>query len=49
MESYEKDLILDALKTTRDNRARAANLLDTTDRILAYKMKKYGIDPKNFR
>ncbi|HEY3135409.1 MAG TPA: sigma 54-interacting transcriptional regulator [Blastocatellia bacterium] len=49
VEAYERDLIQDALKTTRGNRARAVKLLDTTDRILAYKVKKYGIDSKRFR
>ncbi|MEW6734213.1 MAG: sigma 54-interacting transcriptional regulator [Acidobacteriota bacterium] len=48
VEAYEKDLIQDALKTTRGNRARAAKLLDTTERILGYKVKLYGIDPKRF-
>jgi Nif-specific regulatory protein len=47
--AFEKDVIQDALKTTRGNRARAAKLLDTTERILGYKTKKYGIDSKRFR
>lgn len=47
--AYEKDLIQDALKTTRGNRARAAKLLDTTERILGYKVQKYAIDCKRFR
>jgi Nif-specific regulatory protein len=49
VEAYEKDLIMDALKTTRGNRARAARLLDATERILGYKVKKYGIDCRRFR
>jgi Nif-specific regulatory protein len=49
VEEYEKDLIQDALKTTRGNRARAAKLLDTTERILSYKVGKYGIDCIRFR
>ncbi|MCI0488995.1 MAG: sigma 54-interacting transcriptional regulator, partial [Blastocatellia bacterium] len=49
VESYEKDLILDALKTTRGNLARAAKLLDTTERIMGYKVKKYAIDYRRFR
>ena len=49
VESYEKDLILDALKTTRGNRAKAARLLDTTERILGYKIKNYAIDSARFR
>jgi Nif-specific regulatory protein len=47
--AFEKDLIQDALKTTRGNRARAARLLDTTERILGYKVKKYEIDCRRFR
>jgi Nif-specific regulatory protein len=49
VETYEKDLIQDALKSTRGNRARAARLLDTTERILGYKVTKYAIDPRRFR
>jgi len=46
---YEKDLILDALKTARGNRARAARLLNSTERIVNYKVRKYRIDPRRFR
>jgi Nif-specific regulatory protein len=45
---FEKDLIQDALKSTRGNRAKAARLLDTTERVLNYKVKKYGVDVKRF-
>jgi len=47
--SFESDLIQDALKTTRGNRARAAKLLQTTERILGYKIQKYEIDCGRFR
>jgi len=47
--AFEKDLIQDVLKTARGNRARAARMLDTTERILGYKVKKYGIDCRRFR
>ena len=47
--SYEKDLIQDALKTTRGNCAKAARLLDTTERIINYKVRQYGIDSRRFR
>jgi Nif-specific regulatory protein len=47
--AYEKDLIQDALKTARGNRARAAKLLSTTERIIGYKVKKYGIVCERFR
>jgi Nif-specific regulatory protein len=46
---FERDLIQDALKTTRGNRAKAARLLDTTERILNYKVRGYGIDVRRFR
>jgi Nif-specific regulatory protein len=45
---FEKDLIQDTLKTTRGNRAKAARLLDTTERVLNYKVRKYAIDVKRF-
>ena len=35
--AFESNLIQDALKTTRGNRARAARLLGTTERIINYK------------
>jgi Nif-specific regulatory protein len=49
VESYERDLIQDALKTARGNKARAARLLDTSERILSYKARKYAIDGARFR
>ena len=47
--AYERDLIQDALKTTRGNRAKAARLLDTTERILNYKVKGHSIDVRRFK
>src|ERR1051326_6687656 len=47
--SYEKDIVIDALKTTRGNRAKAARLLATTERIINYKVHKYGIASERFR
>lgn len=47
--AYERDLILDALKSTRGNRAKAARLLSSTERIIGYKVKKYEIDCRRFR
>jgi Nif-specific regulatory protein len=47
--AYEKDLIQDALKTTRGNCAKAARLLDSTERIINYKVRQYAIDAKRFR
>jgi len=46
---FESNLIQDALKSSRGNRAKAARLLNTTERILRYKARRYGIDPRRFR
>ena len=47
--AYEKDMIMDALKTTRGNRSKAASLLRTTGRVINYKVRKYDIDIRRFR
>ena len=44
--SYEKDLIVDALKTTHGNQAKAARLLNTTKRIMNYKIKRHCIEAR---
>jgi len=44
LDAYEKDLVQDALKSARGNRAKAARLLHTTERILGYAVKRHGID-----
>ncbi len=49
VEAFEGDLIQDTLKSTRGNIAKAAIMLDSTERILGYKIRKYRIDPKRFR
>ncbi|MCG3194398.1 MAG: Nitrogen fixation protein VnfA [Thermoanaerobaculia bacterium] len=47
--AFEKDLILDSLKIARGNKARAARLLQTTERILSYKAAQLQIDPVRFK
>lgn len=47
--AFEKALIQDALKSNAGNIARTARVLDSTERILGYKIKKYGIDTMRFR
>ena len=42
--AFERDMIEDALKMARGNRARAARLLQATRRIVNYKIKQYNID-----
>ena len=47
--SYEMELIVAALKDAGGNQTRAAELLETTKRIIQYKVQKYGIDYRKFR
>jgi Nif-specific regulatory protein len=49
LDAYEKDLLLDALRAARGVRSRAARLLQTTDRIFNYKVRKHGIDCRRFK
>jgi len=49
VEAFERDMIIDTLKSTRGNVAKAAIMLDSTERILGYKIVKYEIDRKRFR
>jgi Nif-specific regulatory protein len=49
VENYEKNLIQDTLKTTRGNILKASKLLNSTERILGYKIKKYKIDTIRFK
>ena len=49
LKNYEKELIIDALKNSRGNMAEAARLLNTTERILSYSVKKLQINPKSYR
>jgi Nif-specific regulatory protein len=47
--AFEKDALQDALKSARGNRAKAARLLSTTERIFNYRVRKYGIDWRRFK
>jgi Nif-specific regulatory protein len=47
--TFERSIIEDALKSTRGNRAKDSRLLGTTERVMNYKVKKYGIDPSRLR
>ncbi len=48
VDAFERDLIRDALKTCRGNVSSAANMLQSTPRIIGYKVKKFGIDTKAY-
>jgi Nif-specific regulatory protein len=49
MDAFEKDALQDALKSARGNRAKAARLLGTTERIFNYRVRKYAIDWRRFK
>jgi len=49
IQNFEKELIIDALKNSRGNMAEAARLLNTSERIVSYTVKKLQINPKTYR
>jgi transcriptional regulator with GAF, ATPase, and Fis domain len=48
VEDFEKHIIVSALKRTRGNQAEAARQLGTTFRIFSSRVRKYGIDVREF-
>lgn len=49
VENFEKELIIEALKRNNGNQTRTAKDLDTSLRIINYKIHQYLIDPKNYK
>jgi Nif-specific regulatory protein len=49
VERFERELLIDALKTSRGNMRKAAAALRTTERIFGYKVRKYHISPKQYK
>ncbi|MDQ7781280.1 MAG: nif-specific transcriptional activator NifA [Desulfomonilaceae bacterium] len=49
LENVERDMIMDALKAARGNRAKAARDLGITERIMGLRVRKFGIDCRQFR
>jgi Nif-specific regulatory protein len=47
--NFERDIIIDALKSTQGNMAAAARLLATSERILGLRVKKYRIQSRQYR
>lgn len=48
VERFERELLIDALKSSRGNMRKAAMALKTTERVFGYKVKKYQIEPKRY-
>jgi Nif-specific regulatory protein len=49
LDNVERELIVDTLKSSRGNMAKAARDLGITERVMGLRVKKHGIDPKRFR
>ena len=49
VDAFERDMIMDALKSARGNRAEAARILGISERLIGLRVAKYEIDPKRFR
>ena len=49
VENFERELIVEALKKNNGNQTRAAKTLETSLRIINYKIHNYGIDPRSFK
>lgn len=47
--AFERGMIQDALKSNKGNIAKTTRSLGSTERIVGYKIKKYGIDPGRYR
>jgi Nif-specific regulatory protein len=49
VQSFEREVIVDALKKHRGNAAAAARFLRTTQRILNYRIRNLRVEPRNYR
>ena len=49
LDSVERELIVEALKNSRGNKAKAARNLGISERLMGLRVAKYGIDPKRFK
>jgi Nif-specific regulatory protein len=47
--NFEKELLIDALKNSQGNMAKAARFLKTSERVVAYSVRKLQINPKAYR
>jgi Nif-specific regulatory protein len=49
VEAFEKEMIIEALKKNNGISSRAAEEMEITQRIINYKIAKYGIEPRRFK
>jgi len=49
LDNLEREMLMEALKSSRGNKARAARALGITERVMGLRVQKHGIRPKRFR
>ncbi len=49
LDNLERELLMDSLKSTKGNMAKAARLLKVSERIMGLRVQKHGVDPRAFR
>ena len=49
VENFEKDLIIDGLKKNNGNQTKTSKYLETSLRIINYKIHQYNIEPKQYK
>ncbi|MEN0067427.1 MAG: sigma 54-interacting transcriptional regulator [Myxococcota bacterium] len=49
LDRVEQDLVIDALKASRGNMAKAARALAITERQMGLRVRKYALDPRTFK
>ena len=49
IETYEREILVDTLKKYRGNTAAVSRYLNTTQRIINYRVKNLGIDPRKYK
>ena len=49
IEAYEREILVDTLKKYRGNAAAVSRYLNTTQRIINYRVKNLGIDPRKYK
>jgi Nif-specific regulatory protein len=49
LDNVEREVIIEALKSARGNKAKAARTLGMSERLMGLRVEKHGIDPKRYR
>ena len=49
LNTIEREMIIEALKSCRGNKAKAAQMLGITERVMGLRVDKHGIKPREFR